>query len=299
MEDDMPLIEQPVSISLKRIMFATDFSAASEKAASYARVLAHRFGSEVEIAHVFDRSTVVTYEEAILGLPVWEREKVYHENLETLCESFADNATPAHAQLVESHDPGAALVHLAKEMEASLIVAGTQSKRGVERLLLGSTAEKLIRSAECPVLTVGPHARPAEDCPLAFRSIVFATDFSEEAAKAAAFALSFAEDSGAHLSLCYVYRPELKTPGDLEYLDREFRDALRRLIPDHAYDWCTPECVVEHGDAAKSILGVADRVNADLIVLGARKATFWLSHFERGLTPALLSEARCPVLTIC
>jgi nucleotide-binding universal stress UspA family protein len=57
--------------------------------------------------------------------------------------------------------------------------------------------------------------------------------------------------------------------------------------------------VVEHGEAARTILDLAERVGADLIVLGARKSSFWLTRVERGLTPALLAEATCPVLTVC
>ena len=56
---------------------------------------------------------------------------------------------------------------------------------------------------------------------------------------------------------------------------------------------------VEHGDAAKAILELAERVEADLIVLGARKATFWLTHVVHGLTPDLLAQATCPVMTVC
>jgi len=65
----MPVIGERVSVSVKKILLATDFSSASEKAASYARALARRFSSTVEITHVFDPSIVTSYEEAIMGLP--------------------------------------------------------------------------------------------------------------------------------------------------------------------------------------------------------------------------------------
>jgi nucleotide-binding universal stress UspA family protein len=127
---------------------------------------------------------------------------------------------------------------------------------------------------------------------------VYATDFSPEAAKAAAYALSFAEDSGAHLYLCYVMAPQI-APEKRELLDAPFKAALKRLIPESSYDWCCPEVVVERGDAGPAILELAERVGADLIVLGARNASFWLTHLEHGLTPDLLAEATCPVMTVC
>jgi nucleotide-binding universal stress UspA family protein len=295
----MPVIGERVSVSVKKILLATDFSTASEKAASYARALARRFSSTVEIAHVFDPSIVTSYEEAIVGFPVNERRRIAKENLERLRDDFSASGIDVRTTSPEGHRPSAGLLKVAKEYEVDLIVAGTHSKSGIERLILGSTAEQLIRNAECPVLTVGPNVKPPGDAPLAFQTIVYATDFSAEAAKAAVYALSFAQDSGAHLYFCHVLGLEMPTLVTREFRDGAFQSALKRMIPESSYDWCSPECVVEHGDAAKAILELATRVHADLIVLGARKASFWLTYIERGLTPDLLAQATCPVMTVC
>jgi nucleotide-binding universal stress UspA family protein len=291
----MPVIGERVSVSVKTILLATDFSPASEKAASYARALARRFSSTVEITHIFDPSAVASYGEAIVN----ERRRMSNETLERLRDGFSASGINARTTSPEGHRPSAGLLKIAKEHAVDLIIAGTQSKSGMERLFLGSTAEQLIRNAECPVLTVGPNARIPGNAPLVFQTIVYATDFSSEAAKAAIFALSFAQDSGAHLYFCYVLSLQTDTTVKREFLDRTFQSALKRMIPESSYDWCSPECIVEHGNAAKAILEVAARVQADLIVLGARKASFWLTHIERGLTPDLLAEATCPVMTVC
>jgi nucleotide-binding universal stress UspA family protein len=295
----MPVIGERVSVSIKKILLATDFSSASEKAASYARGLARRFSSTVEIANVFDPSVVTSYEEAIIGLPVNERRRISNENLERLRDDFSASGIDTRTTSPEGHRPSAGLLKVAQEHEVDLIVAGTQSKSGVERLILGSTAEQLIRNAKCPVLTVGPNAKRAGDAPLVFQTIVYATDFSAEAAKAAVYALSFAQDSGAHLYFCYVLGLQTATSWKTEFVDGAFQSALKRMIPESSYDWCSPECVVEHGDAAQAILELAERVQADLIVLGARRASFWLTYIERGLTPDLLAQATCPVMTVC
>ena len=295
----MPVIGERVSVSVKKILLATNFSSASEKAASYARALARRFSSTVEIAHVFDPSIVTSYEEAIIGLMVKERRQISNENLERLRDDFSASGIDTRTTSLEGHRSSARLLKVAQEHEVDLIVAGTQSKSGVERLILGSTAEQLIRSAKCPVLTVGPNAKHPGDAPLVFQRIVYATDFSPEAVKAAVYALSFAQDSGAHLYFCYVLGLQAATSWRREVLDGAFQTALKRMIPESSYDWCNPECVIEHGDAAQAILELAERVQADLIVLGARKASFWLTHVERGLTPDLLAQATCPVMTVC
>jgi nucleotide-binding universal stress UspA family protein len=56
---------------------------------------------------------------------------------------------------------------------------------------------------------------------------------------------------------------------------------------------------VKHGDVSEAILSLAVRVKADLIVLGARHSSFWLTHVARGLTSELLAQATCPVMTVC
>jgi len=88
-------------------------------------------------------------------------------------------------------------------------------------------------------------------------------------------------------------------PEERKQLDSRFKAALKRMIPESSYEWCSPQTVVEHGEASKAILELAGRVKADLIVLGARNASFWLTHVEHGLTPDLLAEATCPVMTVC
>jgi nucleotide-binding universal stress UspA family protein len=295
----MPVIGEGVSVSIDKILLATDFSSASEKAASYAKALARRFSSIVELAHVFDPSVVTAYEEALIGLPINERRRNSIEKLERLRSDFSSRGIETLSTLPWGHQPASEILRIAKEQDVDLIVAGTHSKSGVERLILGSTAEEIIRNAECTVLTVGPRAKTVEDTPLIFRNIVYATDFTPSARKAAIYALSFAEDSGAHLYLCHVIGPQEPTAAGQEFSEGGFRRALKEMIPESAYDWCDPECVVERGYAGEAILKLAERVQADLIVLGTRKASLLLTHIERGLTPELLAQATCPVMTIC
>jgi nucleotide-binding universal stress UspA family protein len=295
----MPLIEQPVAVSLKKILVATDFSPASEKASAWARALARRFSCEVELAHVFDPSVVTSHEEAIAGLPGKERWQQSMERLEHLRNSFSAAGINAQTTLPEGYRPFVALLRIAREHEIDLIVTETQSKSGAVRLILGSTAEELIRNAACPVLTIGPNAAvPPRNKPLVFRTIIHATDLSVEAARAAVYALYLAQDSGARLYFCYVSSLQGGPAEKTKILDGAFRAVLKKMVPESSYDYCNPEFVVEHGDAPKAILELAARVKADLIVLGARESSFWLTHIVHGLTPDLLAEAACPVMTV-
>lgn len=295
----MPVIQERISVSVETIMLATDFSQAAESAAVFAKALAKRFSSTVEIAHIFNASTVDGYEETILSLPIDERRQNSQDRLEALRNDFLDAGIKTRTLSSEGHRPGHDLLELARKDGIDLIVTGTKSSRGMERLLLGSTAEEILRGSACPVLTVGPKATLPTEGGLSFKSILFATDFSAEAAKAAIFALSFAEDSASHLYYCHVIASYPGAQREAPIVDVIFEAALKKMIPDISYEWCSPESVIEHGEAAKGILAVAEKIHADLIVVGPRKASFVLSHIDHGVTPDLLAEAHCPVLSVC
>ena len=295
----MPVIQDRVTVSVETIMLATDFSPAAEKAALFAKALARRFASTVEITHIFNPSTVDSYEEAIMTLLVDERRRNSEARVDALKHDFLDAGIRARSVSSEGHRPAHDILELARKGGINLIVTGTKSSRGVERFLLGSTAEAILRGAICPVLTVGPKAQALSEPVLAFKSILFATDFSAQATKAAIFALSLAEDSGSHLYYCHVIEADQGAQGEPPATDATLQAALKKMIPDVSYEWCSPEAVVEHGEAVKGILAVAEKVHADLIVLGPRKSSFLLRHLEHGVTHDLLAEARCPVLTVC
>jgi len=284
----MPAIKDRVEVAVQKIMFATDFSPVSRTAAAYARAVAHRYSSAVQITHVTD---------AVSQDPA-QPDPALTTRLGRMLKDFA--GTKAETRLLHTAStPSQTLLEEAQRTQADMIVVGTSSRQGVEKLLVGSTAETIIRNASCPVLTVGPHVLPPKEDPLAFHTILYATDFTPHAAKAAIYALSFAEDCGAHLYLCHVSRVGQTETSEPQPTEQELEASLRRLVPPESCELCTPICVVEHGHTPSALLNLADSIKADLIVLGSRKSSFWLQYIDTGLTPALLAGAKCPVLTVC
>src|ERR1017187_5471424 len=117
----MPVLQR-VSVSVKNILLASDFSSASDKAAAYAKALALNFRSSVEIAHVFDPSVVTSYMEAVLGLPVKERQHISNEALERLQREFTAAGIEAHTSLPVKegqHNSNEALARLKREFTAA------------------------------------------------------------------------------------------------------------------------------------------------------------------------------------
>lgn len=289
----MPTIEMTAEIAYDRILLATDFSPAADVAATYAIAFARRFSSALELIHVIDRLATVSSLDASTGPARDAVKRSGEERLRRVADGIS--GVKVTKKIIVGLLPALHILEEALESRSELIVMGTSSKQGFKKRVLGSTAEDVIRRAVCPVLTVGQHVTRPADVPLTFQNIIYATDLSPQAARAAPYAFSFAKANGANLYLCHVIDDsDALTPSTLEASSA----SLANLVPRHAYEWCNPDCVTENGNAAEAILKLAKRVNADLIVLAARQSSFWLTHIDAGVTPALLASAGCPVFTV-
>jgi nucleotide-binding universal stress UspA family protein len=287
----MRTIDLQTQIKFKRILLATDFSRGAEIAQAYAVGLALQDESALELTTVVTLPSLDAISECAL-------DAVRHSGEEDLLRVAKPiTGIKVTRKVIEGFQRAGAIVDEAIKSHADLIVLGTRSKHGLKKLALGSTSEEVIRTAHCPVLTVGPHVLAPAHGPLSFRRIVYATDFSTQAAKGIELALALGQTEGTKVYLCHVVAD--RSAAKLEQSEAKFLSSLKALIPASAHCSCEPECVVEHGKASEAILELAKRVKADLIVLGARKASFWLEFIHTGLTPALLAGATCPVLTVC
>jgi nucleotide-binding universal stress UspA family protein len=142
--------------SIKRILMPTDFSETSDAALEYAVVLARAFSSSVHLLHVVrDISEPGGGWHPPLSL-LEEQKAGARETLSKLVER-----QPREVQVQTSlrvGSPFVEIVRCAKELEADLIVMGTHGRGPVAHMLMGSVAEKVVRKAPCPVLTVRPPA---------------------------------------------------------------------------------------------------------------------------------------------
>lgn len=294
----MAVIGNQVGLTVNRIILATDFSQSSESATEYAKMLAKRFSSNLTLAHVVDVSMTTCSERAAVGYPIDDMRRSSSENLERLLKDLTLDGVRATAQTLEARNPAAAIVGLAEQLGADLIVAGTHSRHGLNKMILGSCAEGIVRHASCPVVTIGPKVKAPPSGNIAFKRIVFATDFTSSTAQKAAVALTYAQDSMAKIYLCHILKSAGKDISDTFALQVTFESELRKLVPQSTFDWCSPECVVELGEVAPHILGLARRVGSDLIILGARRSSTWFAHLADGVVGHVLANAECPVMTI-
>ena len=145
------------------IFVPTDFSPASDAALEYAKVLAERFGASLHLVHVLEDGVVT----GAFGTEVYVPEtpgmhEGMHHDAETRLEQRFPKAMRERMRgdiEIVAGTSARTIVDLAAERHADLIVMGTHGRHGVAHMLMGSVAEKVVRSAPCPVLTV--HAMPA------------------------------------------------------------------------------------------------------------------------------------------
>jgi nucleotide-binding universal stress UspA family protein len=136
-------------ITLKNILIATDFGEAADAALSYGRALARTFGATLHVLHVVENF----FFRPIVADPYLVNVTAAKQLNERLTDD--DRATLRARAVIETSDaPAAAIAAYAKSADIDLIVMGTHGRSAVEQLLVGSVAERVVRTAPCPVLTV-------------------------------------------------------------------------------------------------------------------------------------------------
>ena len=287
--------ESQSGIALKDIVFATDFSPAADNALSYAGALAQRFNAALHVVNAV--------EPANYSLPpeTWHLADRARDVQTKKIRAFLQTSFPDIQSEVEIWEgPVSQVLTSAIDRDsADLIVVGTHGRTGAGKLLLGSSAEEILRNAPCPVLTIGPHAQP--DPERAFDEILYATDFSPASLSGARYAIALAREYGAKLTLLHVVEgrktDELVDESDLVESSGRL---LRNLVPQGVLRE-EPRCEVKLGTPAEKILEVARHLHAGLIVLGARRASGVpgaATHLPIATVHKVIADAPCPVLTV-
>ena len=145
-------------ITVKNILVATDFGEASDAALTYGRELAGRFGATLHVLHVAENVYVTTFgaETYAAMAPNLQREleEAAHLKLNELVMDSDRSGPPTRPVVMTSTSPAYAIVDYARENGIDLIVMGTHGRGALAHLLMGSVAERVVRLAPCPVLTV-------------------------------------------------------------------------------------------------------------------------------------------------
>jgi nucleotide-binding universal stress UspA family protein len=301
-----------IAVELKNVLFATDFSEASEAALRYVTALSLRYGSIIHLAHILPDVAFLrpgAPDPAVIGSIYEDAHSVAQEKMQRLTDRL--KGFP-HRNYIRHGETCQVLAEIVGEQQIDLLIAGTHGRTGLGKVVMGSVAEEILRQVSCPVLTVGPkvvgtvapESRRDRELPPAqinVRQVLYATDFKQESQEAFHYALSFAREFRARLALLHV----IETYGDEPYEHPGTIDTslarLRELVPDDAGLRYPPEILAEFGSPSECILQTAADREVDLIVLGVRPAGGHIgaaTHFGRAVAHKVIVGAHCPVLTV-
>jgi nucleotide-binding universal stress UspA family protein len=302
-------------IAINRILCPVDLSDSSRHGLDHAVAIARWYGASVTILHVFETVPVAAYAPgagspgAVLTPP--ERALVMTD-LERLATAESRDGVSITIRRAEGH-PYAEILNASVEMRPDLLVIGTHGHSGFQRLMLGSVAEKLLRRALCPVLSVPPRAA-ASPSAVAYKRILCPVDFSDWSLAALSYATSLAKEANAALTVMHVveygtheWQPiydEFISNQELNIQDfrvrcrESSRERLEGLVPTEARTWCTVESVLSEGKPYREIVRAAAERQCDLIVMGVHgRNAFDLALFG-STTQQVVRLAAAPVLTI-
>ena len=283
-------------LAIGSIIFATDLSTVSEKAGVYAAMLAKHFHAELVIAHAFIPSQNAEEVEVLKQHPSADRIERLHKLEETAAPLLA-RGLHVRAQLLEG-DPSDKIPAFADAQPRPLLVLGTHGGSSLGRRIIGSTAERCLRRVACPTITVGPHV-PLPDVTKPFRAILYATDSSNMASRAAPFACAVAGSFQSELKvISIVDEHDRPVPDLIADLDFRTQEQIKRQLPGACDHLIEARAVASAGDARNQILRYAEDTQSELLILGVhRRGTIEL--FDRNsITIQLISRATCPVLTL-
>jgi nucleotide-binding universal stress UspA family protein len=294
-------------IHIHKILFPTDFSDASSAALGHALMLADRFNAALTMLHAASsREAEKNIQFPQLEPDTDEIEAFFEEQLAQMIGAAPSHKLHIDRVVCRSNDPTGEIGSYADLNGIDLIIMGTHGRTGLSHWLMGSVAEHVVRTANCPVMTVRACKESAEVAP--YLDILVPIDFSPYAQKALRYARTLAHLFDANLHLLHVL--------DLPIHPTHYglgNDVLVRLNPEvqrRSYEEMellmakmSPLKVayqthVREGRAYSEIVRFVQEQEIDLIVMGTHGLS-GLEHFLLGgTTDKVVRHAPCPVLTV-
>lgn len=306
------------TIEINKIMVPTDFSDTALRAVNHGALLARAFGAKLILANVLE--TGAFWQFALPGptmvVPVNIEEirksiesHAEYRLIEIMESDYARKAPSIKTAVIKEHPASVGIAKYAKSKEIDLIVIGTHGRTGISEWLFGSTTEKLLRIAPCPVLTIGPAAAQEPEREV-FNHVLFPFDFSPASRHALHYACAFARTHEGKLTLLHVIElrkvpksypvDEAVLSASSETLQRRIQDEMRLEVTNMFAGECpgNVEFVVRDGKPYKEIVEYAGAEKANLVVIGNTGINETHGHKLGSTAENVVPRAKCPVLVV-
>jgi len=291
-------------VKIERILCPTDLSTESDEALRYAVALARAYNAELLLLYCTEiRSTEAPIEKRHVSVDIaraFEHALIPHLGLAQLCDLNWETLAIENVR-----DVGETINHQAKTRCADLIVMRSR-RRPHAAMLLGSTAQKVSRSAPCPVLVTHPNEVEwvsFSTGKIDLRRVLIAHDFSTDSELALNYGSWLAQEYQAEVHLLHVLdrsghqEPQLAWSASSSGSAYEFvASKLQRAIPKEALLWCNVVRAVRSGKVHAEVLAYAKAEVIDLICMGASGSGWKLSKLFGSNVDRVLRQSPCPVL---
>jgi len=276
------------SSQMKKILVPTDFSECAEHAAEVAANIAKRTGARLYMLHILDipvydrNDSFQSYADAAEGI-FWMK-LVRKRFGELFAKPFMKGVNAV--EVIQYDGVYDTIASQAKEHEMDLIVMGSHGDSGAHELFIGSNTEKVVRLAECPVLTVKNRHENFD-----LKNIIFASNFYGEAKDNFTKLFRFIKLFDAHVHLVKVITPD----------HFESTEQTNRLIQDFRDEWKLPNCsvhVINETTVNAGISFAAELAEADAIAMETHGRTGLSRFFYGSQTESVVNHAEVPVLSV-
>ena len=279
------------------ILFASEIPA-NEKAFSFALAQAKEFGAELILFHAYE--TLVATASETSGIRYYDyaaAARSEKKHLEPLAQRVRDAGLVCEI-VVRPGLPADEILAYSRERAIDRIVMGTHSPGALGKLLVGSVAEAVLRTACLPVYIVGPDVVDGNYRKYATRTILCATSLNEASTVVASFAAELAAQHGARLILQHVIRPQDRAEFMAGRSLDEVEAGMLALIPAELQSKVAIQTIVVPGDPTEELLYQSRAQQVDLIVLGAQGASAFAAITRHGVVYKVLAHTHCPVITL-
>ena len=279
------------------ILFASEIPA-NERAFNFALAQAREFAADLVVFHAYDTLVVAASETS--GIRYYDYAAAARSEVQHL-EPLAQRARQSGVTCDVIVRPGLAadqILAYLREHHVDRIVMGTHSPGPIGKLLVGSVAEAVLRTANVPVFIVGPEVVDGAYRNFATRTILSAVSLIDSSYVVASFAAELALQHNARLILQHVIRPQERAQVLAGRSIEEIETDLLCLIPRELRDQISVQTIVVPGDPTEELLYQSRAQQADLIVLGAHGASAFAAITRHGVVYKVLAHSHCPVITL-
>ena len=299
------------ALPLRHLLVPFDFSAGARQTVAAAVALARPARARITLLYVLPVTLPANIGHVSVVLDNHKLLAHAREQLTTFAHSAIPAEIPVAIQVAEG-GPYHEINATARALGTDLIVIGSRGHSGVKQLVLGSTTERVVRHAPCPVLTW--HCSAASTTPSTpsvpptteFQHLLVPVDFSPANDEALRHAVRFATTYGSQISLLHVIEPPPYPAWGYAHLTRRdealtpaARKKLDALVADLQRQGCRVNPArLTTGDADTHICRVTEELHPDLIIMATHGHSALTQMFLGGTTERVVRHAACPVLVV-